>query len=405
MKYLKYKLILFLFLSSLNSYSQPINSTIEDIINETNLDTLVNYVNVLTGEDSVTINDSTYLIISRASNHPHNDIAAEYIKQTLSNLDLTIYDQKYSTTGRNILGIQIGTEYPDQEYIICAHYDAVTSYCADDNASSVAAVLEAARILSKYNSKSTIIYALWDEEEIGLVGSKYYANRANLNNENILGVINLEMLGWDSNNDSLFDIHTRDIENSVNLANIVKNINEKYEIGLVPNILNPGVTASDHGSFWSNDYSAIVFGEAFFGGDGNPYYHTSQDRIDKFNLKYYHKLSKLAVATISYLAIDNSIVEVASRENQLQSQYKLYQNFPNPFNSATMITYDISNTCFVSLNIYDILGKQIMTLVDEVKSPGKYNITLDAIHFSSGTYLYKLNIGKFSYIRRMTLIK
>ena len=76
--------------------------------------------------------------------------------------------------------------YIDDIYIICAHYDSVTTYCADDNASSVAAVIEAARILSGECFDFTIVYALWDQEEIGLVGSEYYAF---VNQQEILGVL------------------------------------------------------------------------------------------------------------------------------------------------------------------------------------------------------------------------
>ena len=332
---MKYGRRLFLFIFVLNYwniYSQLINPELGSIIRETNLDTLVKYVNILTGEDSVTIDDKVYLIISRASDHPHSDSAADFIKQTLSKLDLLICDQKYSLTGRNILGIQTGTEYPDQEYIICAHYDAVTSYCADDNASSVAAVLEAARILSKYRTKHTIIFAFWDQEEVGRLGS-------------------------------------------------------------------------DHGSFWSCGFSAIVFGEAFFSGDPNPYYHTTQDRIDKFNLEYYHKLSKLVVATISHLAIVDMNTYPENRITQTPCEFKLYQNFPNPFNVVTRIPFDISKTCFVSLNIYDILGNHVKTLVNKEKSPGEYEVIFNAKNLSCGIYLCELETGNTYYNKKMTLIK
>jgi len=57
--------------------------------------------------------------------------------------------------------VQEGYLYPEKQFIICAHYDAVDVYCADDNATGVAAVIEAARILSQYNFKYTLIYALW----------------------------------------------------------------------------------------------------------------------------------------------------------------------------------------------------------------------------------------------------
>ena len=108
-----------------------------------------------------------------------------------------------------------------------------------------------------------MIYALWDEEENGLIGSHYYAQQAYQSGQNILGVLNLEMLGWDSNDDGLIDVHTRDIANSTELANMLVFVNSEYQIGLDPAIYNPGSGSSDHGSFWQVGYGAICFGEAY----------------------------------------------------------------------------------------------------------------------------------------------
>jgi len=290
-------------------YSQSYDPFIQGLINQTNLDSLVYSVRVLSGEDSVTVGNTTVLIRNRSITKDNN-LAADYIKQKLLSYGLDTYDQTYGRGkgkppklyDRNIYAIQPGIHYPDEQYIICAHYDAVTDYCADDNASGTAAVLEAARILSNYQLDYTLIYALWDEEEIGLIGSGYYANQAFSNNDNILGVINLDMLGWDGDDDGLMDIHTRDIANSVALANLVYNIDSVYNLVLDPVTYNPGATNSDHNSFWNEGYSAIVFCETYWGGDFNPYYHTSSDRIDKFNLPYFHKLAKLAIGSISTLA-------------------------------------------------------------------------------------------------------
>ncbi|MCK7528498.1 MAG: M28 family metallopeptidase [Ignavibacteriales bacterium] len=142
-----------------------------------------------------------------------------------------------------------GTVYPEEYFIYCAHYDAVTFYCADDNASGVAAVLEAAGILSNYQFEYSIIYALWDEEEVGLVGSDFFAEQADSNDMDIKGVLNFEMSGWDSNSDGLMDIHTRPISNSVLLGNFLFAIDSIYNLPLQPVIYNP-VRASDHNSFW-----------------------------------------------------------------------------------------------------------------------------------------------------------
>ena len=181
---------------------------VAEIIRATNLDSLVSYVRILSGEDSVIVGGTNVLIRNRRSQEG-SDLAADYLKQKLESFSLEVHDQKYSTTGRNIYATQMGYLYPEKQYIICAHYDAVADYCADDNASGVAAVLETARILSQYDPAYTVVYALWDEEELGLVGSRYYASQAVSYRAQIEAVLDMDMLGWDGNSDHRADIHTR----------------------------------------------------------------------------------------------------------------------------------------------------------------------------------------------------
>ena len=196
--------------------------TIQTIINQTSVDSLLYFVEELSGEVSTIISGTPYTIVSRNKYQPSNDKAADYIKQKLNSYGLVTYDQNFSSTGRNVYGIQLGSLYPNKQYIICAHYDdmpsGTTAPGADDNASGTAAVLEAARIFTQYDSKYTIIYALWDEEEHGLVGSSYYAQQAALAGDSIMGAINMDMIAYDSDNDSAGEIHIRNYANSVCLT-------------------------------------------------------------------------------------------------------------------------------------------------------------------------------------------
>ena len=137
---------------------------IETIIDQTNLDSLIAYVRILSGEDSVWIDGLKVRIQHRVSGLG-NDLAADYIKKQLETYNLEVYDQIYSADGRNIYAIQPGYLYPEKQYIICAHYDAVDDYGADDNASGVAAVLETARILSHHEFQYTLVYALLENEK------------------------------------------------------------------------------------------------------------------------------------------------------------------------------------------------------------------------------------------------
>lgn len=274
------------------------------IIEETNLDSLSHFVNILSGELPVSINGMTYTIASRHKDYPGNNIAAEYILQKMRFYGLTAYDQVFSPTGRNVIGFQTGNEYPDQYYVICAHYDCYPNNNiapgADDNASGTAAVIEAARLLSELSPQFSIVYALFDEEEQGLRGALHYANEARAANERIIGAINLDMIAWDSNDDGRFWINVRDTANSAHLSNRMVELHNEYNIGLSPQVLNPGYGSDNH-AFWRRGYAAIGV-EEMYGEDWNDHYHLVSDRIEHFNMPYFHKLSQLTIATLASLA-------------------------------------------------------------------------------------------------------
>jgi GH35 family endo-1,4-beta-xylanase len=89
----------------------------------------------------------------------------------------------------------------------------------------------------------------------------------------------------------------------------------------------------------------------------------------------------------------------------IPANYRLDQNFPNPFNPSTKIRYSIVKASRVTLKIYDILGREILTLVNENQLPGQYTVTFDAKNLASGVYFYRLNAGNFSGTKKLMLLK
>lgn len=83
----------------------------------------------------------------------------------------------------------------------------------------------------------------------------------------------------------------------------------------------------------------------------------------------------------------------------------LAQNYPNPFNPSTTISFSIPSAGFTSLKVYEILGDEVATLVNEERSAGEYDITFDASTLTSGVYLYRLSAGSFTEIKKMILMK
>ena len=101
----------------------------------------------------------------------------------------------------------------------------------------------------------------------------------------------------------------------------------------------------------------------------------------------------------------NSVLGITNYNSQIPDKYSLSQNYPNPFNPSTNLEFGISKLGFVSLKIYDMLGKEVATLVNENLNPGTYNYNFDASGLTSGVYFYKLESDGFVETKRMMLIK
>ncbi len=85
--------------------------------------------------------------------------------------------------------------------------------------------------------------------------------------------------------------------------------------------------------------------------------------------------------------------------------YSIEQNYPNPFNPSTTIKYSVPQTSNVVIKVFDILGNETETLVNEEKSAGNYNIEFDASNLPSGVYFYQLKAGGFVRTKKMVLMK
>jgi hypothetical protein len=94
-----------------------------------------------------------------------------------------------------------------------------------------------------------------------------------------------------------------------------------------------------------------------------------------------------------------------TNNSNLPNSFNLYQNYPNPFNPETNIQYDLPKDVFVSIKIYDLLGREIKTLVNEFKNAGSYIVSFNGSEFASGIYFYKIKAENFVQVKRMVLIK
>jgi hypothetical protein len=105
------------------------------------------------------------------------------------------------------------------------------------------------------------------------------------------------------------------------------------------------------------------------------------------------------------LTLESAIIsEICGIKNKIYSI--IYdQNYPNPFNPVTKINFNIPKSEIVTLKIYDILGKEVAILMNEIRNAGKYLIEFNAKNLSSGVYLYRIEAGDFKAVKQMLLLK
>ena len=99
------------------------------------------------------------------------------------------------------------------------------------------------------------------------------------------------------------------------------------------------------------------------------------------------------------------ITGVEKSPSPLPKEFRLFQNFPNPFNPETTISFEIKTRCTIELVVTDILGRVVSVLLKEEKLPGKYNVRFKAENLSSGVYFYRLNTGSEIISRKMLFLK
>jgi photosystem II stability/assembly factor-like uncharacterized protein len=142
--------------------------------------------------------------------------------------------------------------------------------------------------------------------------------------------------------------------------------------------------SNNGGMTWTPDYTAV--------GCGLNEVRISRDNKALFGLK--------DNGGIIMKMLPGSLAPIAK-----DKKYELKANYPNPFNPTTSISYQIPNSGLVTLKIYDILGKEVVTLVNEVQAAGTFDVQWNASSFSSGAYFYRLTAGNFTETKRMLLVK
>ena len=176
----------------------------------------------------------------------------------------------------------------------------------------MATLLEAARIFIDQPFKRTIKIIFFSGEERGLHGSQAYIATHADEMENVVGVLNLDMFGYDADNDRCFELHVGMLPESNQLGSCLADLIDIYDLNLTYDYLTTSaLSASDHSPFWYADVGAVLVLENFITQDENlgcgeidrnPYYHTSGDRISEINVDTAFDIAQAALLTIATIA-------------------------------------------------------------------------------------------------------
>lgn len=218
-----------------------------------------------------------------------------------------------------------------------------------------------------------------------------------------------------SHNASFTDIQWKYLL-TVNLSSMTPHLGQLFELRVVkvenseevgrfslPQILVPNFSVFIPGLDLNKDYNIDFYADHNGNGVYNPPPADHAWRLT-FNSPNGDLISNFSHNT-NFTDINWPGATSVGEYERVPGQYSLSQNYPNPFNPTTSIRFSIGKSQFVQLRVYNILGFEVATLVNEEKPAGNYEIVFNASEFSSGTYFYKLEAGSFSQIKKMILIK
>lgn len=331
------------------------NGDIKDILDQVTESGLAKWIRDLSGENPVVIDSQQYHIRTRytselfnASNQ--NAKAYSYLTQELIKIGYipgaTLHDHNYAfhkfapknldqnlpnpapidiemVSAKNlVLTIPGHGPNANQQVLMTAHLDSTTNYDGDprqdapgaeDNGSGVAALMEAARLFRYYKFDRTIKIIFFTGEEQGLWGSEAYVSDFSSDMGNILGVVNLDMFGYDSDQDMCMELHVGTLPASNTVGRCFTDVNNNYNLGVkVEFLTNEAIRASDHAPFWDAQVGAVEILEnygkhnASYGCNGvqdrNPHYHKRTDKIENMYLPATHRISQAGVGTVASMA-------------------------------------------------------------------------------------------------------
>lgn len=270
------------------------------------------------------INDLAYLsskvLEGRETGSQGNLLARNYIVKRYDSLQLTAFNtgrlQEFSfgqgsvNKGTNVIAAITGTAYPDQYIVLSAHYDHLgikngVVYCgADDNASGTACLLTLARYFKKHLPQHSIIFASFDGEEKGLLGSSYFVQHPPVSLDKIILDVNMDMISRNDKN----EIYASGTYHYPFLKKYVDSLHSRTRVNVLLGHDSPN---QDHDD-WTSQSDQYPFHKAaipflYFGVEDHPDYHKPSDTFDKIDKGFYYRVCDMI----------REVIEILDRQKKL----------------------------------------------------------------------------------------
>ncbi len=257
-----------------------------------------------------------------------------FIKEAFIGLGYDVREEPFFYRGKTFTNLIASLDPEDSRprWIFAAHFDAVPgSPGADDNASGVVALLEAARVFAEFRKKKTssgacrVEFAAFNLEEYGMIGSRAYAKKLKKKRSKILGMFSLEMVGYaahSAGSQKMPVVLKAFYPDAGNFIALVSNTSSKPLLDTTKKIFKiipgldtqtlilpangwvfPDARLSDHSPFWDEGFPALLVTDTSF--YRNPYYHTQDDRVETLDLNFLAKVTEAVSKTVCELASES----------------------------------------------------------------------------------------------------
>ncbi len=400
----------------------------------------VDYQAIADEVDSLRLKSDLNFVVGkrhRQTDPTHLQAVRDSLKNYFNGKCLAVRDQPFAYgayTGHNIAGRHAGFSTPKKTVVVDGHYDTVAaSPGADDNGSAVVGAIEAARVLTKYPTESTVQFSFFDLEEEGTKGSAAYNNNADgvEAGEQILGAFNFEMISYYSEKPNsqttptgfglIFPGAYNQVQADSFRGNFITNISNDISTSIetaftdaaaahVPglkvvtvhiagnwqNAIYADLLRSDHVSFWLKNRPAIQLTDG--ANFRNPCYHLACDTAAKLNFTFMANVvraSAVAAAKMagakhgSWKALDCPLPQPSGTADLSGCAWLV---FPNPTGREVFLKTDNCPAQRLEIEVVDVLGKTVRSAAFDAPFDGSERVSLDGL--AAGPYFLKMNVGR-----------